>query len=184
MIFEDKLIVEYALSLWVGCLLHQEDLFEKFTQADGEVKPDEFLLAGLLYCPYESVREEFKGTCAAICSKAHHSKKVDPLGYILKLLTSNFSLISKYPCKQYFDLLCELLEKYFMEKKLAPESGQVIDLEALLSSVIDRIREENQKAISARAEGSKSAQSASELKGAASLFSGLIQLAGQILDNS
>jgi hypothetical protein len=58
-------------------------------------------------------------------------------------LTSNFSLISKYPSKQYFDLLCELLDKYLLEVKLNPDREQVIDLEALLSSVIDRIREEN-----------------------------------------
>jgi hypothetical protein len=44
----------------------------------------------------------------------------------------------------------------------------------LLSSVIDSIREENQKALKARAEGSKSAQSPTELKEAASLFQGLI----------
>jgi hypothetical protein len=52
----------------------------------------------------------------------------------------------------------------------------VLDLEALLSSVIDSIREENQKALKARAEGSgsKSAQSPAELKEAASLFQGLI----------
>jgi hypothetical protein len=59
MIFEDKLIVEYALGLWVGCILHHQDLFEKFTHLDGEVKADQFLLAGLLFCPHESVREEF-----------------------------------------------------------------------------------------------------------------------------
>jgi hypothetical protein len=161
MIFEDKLIVEYALSLWAGCLLHRSDLFEKFTQLDGEVKAEDLLLNGLLYCPYESVREEFKATCAVLCSKAQGDSKVNPLDYILKLLTSNFSLISKYPCKQYFGLLCELLDKYFLSIKLRPDGSQVLDLEALLSSVIDRIREENQKAMHARSEGSKSAQSSS-----------------------
>lgn len=60
----------------------------------------------------------------------------------------------------------------------------MLDLEALLSSVIDSIREENQKALKARAEGSKSAQSPTELREAASLFQGLIELAGRILDQA
>lgn len=99
MIFEDRLVVEYALSLWAGCLLQRADLFEKFTKLEGEVKADEFLLTGLLFCPYESVREEFKATCAVLCSRGQEGASVDPLAFILKVLTSNFSLISKYPCK-------------------------------------------------------------------------------------
>jgi len=35
MIFEDRLVVEYALSLWAGCLLQRADLFEKFTMLEG-----------------------------------------------------------------------------------------------------------------------------------------------------
>jgi hypothetical protein len=69
-------------------------------------------------------------------------------------LSVNFSLISEYPCKQYFELFCELLDKHFLEvaskrqlnSQAAVAAGQVIDSEALLSTVIERIREENQKA--------------------------------------
>ena len=51
--FEDKLIVENALNLWVGCLEHKEELFKEFMNQNYE----EFILAGLLYSPYETISE-------------------------------------------------------------------------------------------------------------------------------
>ena len=59
----------------------------------------------------------------------------------------------------------------------------MIDSEALLSAVIDRIREENQKAQRAKAEGQVAGKPAFDYKESAGLFLSLIQLAGKILDN-
>lgn len=57
LVFEDKLIIENALNLWTCCLLNREELFTEFVESkDSEVKVDEFILSGLLFCPYESVR--------------------------------------------------------------------------------------------------------------------------------
>jgi hypothetical protein len=56
MTFEDKLIIENALSLWVGCILHKNELLNDFYQINSE----DFILQGLLYCNSEKVREEFK----------------------------------------------------------------------------------------------------------------------------
>lgn len=91
----------------------------------------------------------------------NHPDRQKPLDFILKLLSVNFSLISEYPCKQYFELFCELLDKHFLEvastglpnSKSEGASKQVIDSEALLSTVIERIREENQQAQRARLAG-------------------------------
>ena len=191
LLFEDRLIVENALNLWVGCLLHRSDLFQEFVEPrDQDLASDELLLTGLLYCPYETVREEFKQSLSALCLRVRpvsEPGRVSPLDCTLKLLSSNFSLISEYPCKQYFELFCELIDKHFLEAKMAPRSeaaAQVIDSEALLSAVIDRIREENQKAQRARVEGQAPGATSQDLKEAAGLFQGLIQLAGKILDNS
>lgn len=190
LLFEDKLIVENALNLWVGCLLHRSDLFAEFLEPrDPELKADELLLAGLLFCPYETVREEFKQSLSALCSRVRaggEPGRPSPLESTLRLLSSNFSLISEYPCRQYFELFCELLDKHFLDAKIgarAAAAAQVIDSEALLSAVIDRIREENQKAQRARAEGQATGSAGQELKETAGLFQGLIQLAGKILDN-
>lgn len=184
--FEDRLIVENALYLWVGCLLHREELFGEFVDsARLGVSSEEFLLSGLLYCPYESVREEFRGSLSALCKKRKSTtvESVEPLAHTLKLLASNFSLISEYPCKQYFGLFCELLDKYFLEAKLSGGDAPAIDSESLLSAVIGRIREENQKAQKARVELQGAGQDQQDLKESAGLFLGLIQLAGKILDN-
>lgn len=46
MTFEDKLIVENALSLWVGCVLHKNELLNDFYG----INSDDFILQGVLYC--------------------------------------------------------------------------------------------------------------------------------------
>jgi hypothetical protein len=172
-------------------LLHRGDLLKEFIKpTDTSIKADEFLLTGLLYCPYEAVREGFRQSLAALCHAAPGQEQAgesSALDFTLKLLSANFSLISEYPCKQYFELFCELLDKHFLEAKLTTRAAtvedQVIDSEALLSAVIDRIRGENQKAQRARIEGQASASSAADAKESAGLFLGLISLAGKILDN-
>jgi hypothetical protein len=129
LIFEDKLIIEHALNLWVGCLLHRRDLFHEFVEPmDPEIDTNEFVLSGLLYSPYETVREEFRQSLAALCHMTpdrKHSGQITPLDFILKLLSVNFSLISEYPCKQYFELFRELLDKHFQEdaenRQLSPD---------------------------------------------------------------
>jgi hypothetical protein len=62
MIFEDKLIIENALSLWVGCNLHMNELLEDFYKFSNDTvkSSDQFILSGLLFCEQEKVREEFK----------------------------------------------------------------------------------------------------------------------------
>jgi hypothetical protein len=186
LLFEDRLIVENALSLWVGCLLHRGELFEEFLEPshEGQPKPDEFLLTGLLYCPHEAVREEFRASLSALCSKTRPGSSVSPspLDSTLRLLSSNFSLISEYACTQYFELFCELLDRHFLAAKVGVGAGlDVLDSEALLSAVIDQIRAENRKA--QRARESKTIGAETEGKAPAGLFQGLISLAGKILDS-
>jgi hypothetical protein len=129
LIFEDKLILENALNLWTGCLLHRTELFKEFTELKSEeVNSDNLLLSGLLYCPYEGVRQEFKDSLEALCQKSDNVPAPRPLDHILILLSTNFSLISEYPCKQYFELFCELLDKHFLEVKLSSKGfDSIID---------------------------------------------------------
>jgi hypothetical protein len=92
MTFEEKLIVENALSLWVGCALHKNELFSDFLQTPNH---DDFVLQGLLYCKQEKVREEFKQSLGVLSHKLLRAEKdQSPLLYLLKLLSSNFSIIS------------------------------------------------------------------------------------------
>jgi hypothetical protein len=120
------------------------------------------------------VREEYRQSFSALCSKSRGAEgEANALHSTLTLLSRNFPLISEYPSKQYFELFCELLDRHFLEAKVGgghEAAAEVIDSEALLSAVIDRIRDENQKAQRARAEGAAGGASATALKEAAGLF--------------
>ena len=74
MIFEDKLIIENALSLWVGCILHNNKLINEFYSYRGDESSsiktcDDLILKGLLYCPHEKIREEFKLSLVSLAYK-------------------------------------------------------------------------------------------------------------------
>jgi len=60
-IFEDRLIIENALSLWVGCLLHKKELINDFLadQIEGCTHED-LILRGLLYSKEDKIREDFR----------------------------------------------------------------------------------------------------------------------------
>jgi hypothetical protein len=155
LIFEDKLIIENALSLWVGCVLHKNELFNEFYEFNGvdgsSIRTcDDFILNGLLFCPYDKVREEFKQTLSSLAHKLINREQVrqTPLFYLLKLLSENFSLISSYHCKQYFELFCELVDYYFIQKMLKGDDHQqqAFNPESLLALIIDKIRDYNKLA--------------------------------------
>jgi hypothetical protein len=114
MIFEDKLIIENALSLFVGCVMHKPELFNEFLsfRTDSVSSSDNFILQGLLFCEQEKVREDFKMSFNGLSKNLVSCDKVKevPLFYLLKLLSEKFSLISDYHCKQYFDLFCNLID--------------------------------------------------------------------------
>jgi hypothetical protein len=103
LIFEDKLIIENALGLWVGCVLHRNELFNEFYsfKYDGDKNCQDFIMSGLLYNSYDKIREEFKLALSALARKLLNTEKIHqlPLLYLLKLLSSNFSLITQFHCK-------------------------------------------------------------------------------------
>lgn len=189
LVFDDKLIINNALSLWVGCLLHENGLIKAFVQSEGqEVDAERLVLAGLLHCPYETVREEFKESLGALCRRPTSDAVDDGFGaleFTLRLLSQNFSSISKYSCQQFLELFSELLDLHCQRQRDAgaKDGPRVIDPEALLSSVIDQISEENQRASRARAEGQMGEAADAATAGSTGLFLGLITLAGKILDN-
>jgi hypothetical protein len=153
MIFEDKLIIENAMSLWVGCVIHRNELFNEFYSFQGAAEDkikdcDSLILTGLLFCPYEKVREEFKSALSSISLKLSSGGShlvINPLKYLLDLLSKNITLISNYHSKQYFDLFCSVIEYYFMIKSIGYEESEESSFnpEQLLSHIIDKIKEYN-----------------------------------------
>jgi hypothetical protein len=81
MIFEDKLIIENALSLWVSFILHKNELFNDFYEFKGEdgssiQNCDDLILNGLLYCSQDKVREEFKLSLSSLSNKLLNGSSV------------------------------------------------------------------------------------------------------------
>lgn len=145
MIFEDKLIVENTLSLMVGCILHKNELLNDFYGFKGIDDPEQFVLSGLLYCPHERIREEFKSSFSCLARKLTHISgvKTTPLAFLLKLLSGKFSIISDYPCKQFFELFCEIIDLHFIVDKISDSKTNVFNPELLLSQIIDKIKTYN-----------------------------------------
>ena len=103
MIMEDKLIIENALSLLVGCILHKNELLNGLYEfKSGTIGSfDDFALEGLLLCKQEKVREEFKHSLTCLSKSIVNIRAVKelPLFFLLRLLSEKFSIISDYPCK-------------------------------------------------------------------------------------
>lgn len=88
------MIIENALSLWVSCILHKNELINEFYQFKGEEGSsvqtcDDLVLHGLLFCSQEKVREEFKQSLSSLSNKLLNGSqlKQTPLIYLLKLLS-------------------------------------------------------------------------------------------------
>ena len=64
---------------------------------------------------------------------------------MLRLLSTRFSQISDYQCKQFFELFCDLIDLYFIVKSVygAEAGSSIFDPEQLLSQIIDKIKEYN-----------------------------------------
>lgn len=159
MIMEDKLIIENALSLLVGCILHKNELLNSLYAFTSSSIPsfEDFVLEGLLLCKQEKVREEFKQSLSCLAKSVINVTAVKelPLFYLLRLLSDKFSIISDYPCKQFFELFCDLIDQYFMIRALSSGSQQqqVFNPENLLSQIIDKIKDYN-KSSKAKAQNS------------------------------
>ena len=118
LVFDDKLIINNALSLWVGCLLHENGLIKAFVQSEGqEVDAERLVLAGLLHCPYETVREEFKESLGALCRRPTSDAVDDGFGaleFTLRLLSQNFSSISPPTSRGWKSLALVFLSLFLM----------------------------------------------------------------------
>lgn len=68
MILEDKLIIDNALSLLVGCVLHRNELLGNLYKFSSPMisSCEDFILHGLLFCKQEKIREEFKSSLSCL----------------------------------------------------------------------------------------------------------------------
>ena len=57
---EDKIIIENAMTIWVGATLYKPELFDDFKsfKLEGSTAED-FILQGLIFCSEEKIRQDF-----------------------------------------------------------------------------------------------------------------------------
>lgn len=95
--FDEKNILYNALNLWMHCQLHTHGSYLRQEQP--------LVMQGLLYCTEESIRIQFHSTLLRLAkSLAIDGEQQSVHGSLLKTLSKNFTQISQYHCRQFFDL--------------------------------------------------------------------------------
>ena len=142
---EDKNIVENAMALWTGCILHKPALFKEFTawnntDQGSDIKDiQDFVLGGLLRCSEEKVRLDFSNTFKSL--SIHFSTGDNSvLTFLLGLLAKNFSQISNRPAMQFFELFNELIA-INADLNANEDQGSIYDPKQLLTQIIEKIKE-------------------------------------------
>jgi len=117
------------------CLLNNNDLFKDFFAFEDI---DNLIVSGVLMCSEESVRMGFHDTLQSL---ARYTQPA--LGYLLKLLSSKFNLISEYPSRQFFDLFNTLIDMHYKKADSKQEDQQFFNPELLLNQIIKKIKTDN-----------------------------------------
>ena len=142
---EDKIIVENAMALWTGCILNKPELFNEFVdwknsdQTSAVKDVGDFILGGLLRCPEEKIRLDFKNTFSSL--SIHFSTGSNSaLVFLLGFLANNFKEISNNPARQFFELFNELIALNAEINEFEDQST-IYDPMQLLTQIIEKIKE-------------------------------------------
>jgi hypothetical protein len=97
--FEDKMIIQSALSIWAGSLVAKPELFEKTKNFSGL---EELITSGLLYCHEDSIKDSFRHSLMYLAQ--YHKTTTEQsssstLGFLLCLLSKKFAEIGNHPCR-------------------------------------------------------------------------------------
>ena len=147
MIFEDKVIIENALSILVGTLLYKKECYSKFTNFQSTKSQnirniEDLILAGL-FCSEEKVRTDFGSSLNVLSTNLRESDQ-NALAFFLKILARNFNSISNRPSRQFFELFTRLIDVKAYRDELMGSAGAderaIYDPEDLLNQIIDMIK--------------------------------------------
>ena len=128
LIYEDKLIIENALSIMTGTLLYKPELYPKFESftSQAEVKSAEQLVLTGLLSHEEKVRQDFKQSLGVLAQALNRDGN-GSLNFLMGVLARNFNLISNKPSRQFFELFNKLIDlKAQMDALSGGDDGQAI----------------------------------------------------------
>ena len=142
--FDEKKIVESSLSLWLGCILHNQKILDNFFTFKCKEFDDiqEFILRGILYPSLYRIREEFLHTLFLFATKITETKE-NTFEYTLQ------AMLNKLPkdndgeeacTSQYFELVSKLIEEYFIRVKTGNVNKEILDATKFFTEVIAKIK--------------------------------------------
>ena len=148
---EHKMVVEDALSLIVGSIMNKNDLIQCLVDFKSKSAPEiqsgkDWILNGLLFCPADKIRLDFKNSLNALCLNLARGPN-NALSFVLNVLGQNFEQIQNRPCGEFFELFNRLIDQKARLDDLANQLGdggddgeQVsYDPENLLNQIIENV---------------------------------------------
>lgn len=122
---EDKIIVENAVSVWVGICLYKQELFNEFVKFKSEESTaHDFILSGLVFCPEDKIKTDFYHGIRSLAKSFDIQKRHLVQTYFMGILGKNFQQVSEMPCGQYFDLFIDLIDLSAMHAGLVDELSE------------------------------------------------------------
>lgn len=147
---EQKIIIENAITIWVGATLYKPELFNDFKAftLNGSSAED-LILSGLVFCSEEKIRQDFCSGLTALVKSIDQEKRQETQRYFMGILGSNFLEVAERPCSQYFDMFNELIDLQALQDALVEDAeffeeakdGANYNPETLLNQIIDKILE-------------------------------------------
>ena len=145
---EDRMILEYSLSILIAVLLYDNSTLNYFLDLDN--KPDNFkegdgyLIKGIFCSKSINVRRYFAHAIYVLCRYTAGYSGAAASKHIINLFLNNLPSIeddTKKDCNQYFELLCKLIEETYAVKEGTQVTPGDFDFQDLLGKIIHRLKE-------------------------------------------
>jgi hypothetical protein len=137
-------IVENSLSLWLGCILHNDSILKDFFEfnCDEFSNVKDLLIRGILYPSAFNIREKFLYTLYIFATKKTVSD-IDTFEYTFNALLMNLPKDTKGEesfTAQYFELVYKLIEEYFKRISSGEVRKDIFDTPKFFEDVVERIK--------------------------------------------
>jgi len=145
---EDRMILEFSVSILVAILLHDKTLIKFFLNIDKSSEnyqdADKYIIEGI-FCPKSIVvRRYYSHALYILCKYTTDFENAVCSKYMINLFLRNLPSSdeeSKKDCHQYFELLCKLIEETYSGKEENEEGEGAVNFEELIAKVVLRIKD-------------------------------------------
>ena len=148
---EDRLILEYSISILTSMLLYDNSLIDYLFNPDNS--PDnlqngkQYLLEGIFCTKSLNIRRYFTSAFYILSRQTMGYKNGFLSKYIIKLFLENLpdsQSENRRDCNQYFELLCKLIEETYQSKEGKEEDeDKSLDFSFLIDSTIKQLKAHN-----------------------------------------